>query len=372
MNNEKKFLELIKSLENDKKLFFAGILHSEKEFFDCVKKLQTYIPRIKDLKIKEKVENFVSSIINNKNYRITLETIDQKEKKQRDFELFKQKLEEKKELEKQQKIRRIQNITNAISNIKKSFREQDLEMAVDLWSEYEREIYECDHNFYNFVSQNADLLNCLLKKKIKKLVHFTNIKNLESILKIGLLPRKELEDKNISFNYTDSQRYEGRKDCTSLSIEYPNYKMLKFKKDQYNDIYAILVLNATSILLNKYKKYYLYINAANTNATYWLTLEELTKNRYFSEMFKSKVEDKKNIYERNEKLPSYITTHPQAEILFNGPISPSNILEVHFENSRDYDSFMNICNIDKSSLDIDFIVSDFYFKNREEIEGEER
>ena len=151
MNNEKKFLELIKSLENDKKLFFAGILHSEKEFFDCVKKLQTYIPRIKDLKIKEKVENFVSSIINNKNYRITLETIDQKEKKQRDFELFKQKLEEKKELEKQQKIRRIQNITNAISNIKKSFREQDLEMAVDLWSEYEREIYECDHNFYNFV-----------------------------------------------------------------------------------------------------------------------------------------------------------------------------------------------------------------------------
>jgi hypothetical protein len=148
--------------------------------------------------------------------------------------------------------------------------------------------------------------------------------------------------------------------------------MLKFKQDQYNDTYAILVLNATSILLNKYKKYYLYINAANTNAAYWLTLEELTKHRYFNEMFKSKVEDKKNIYERSEKLPNYITTHPQAEILLNGPIGPSNILEVHFENSKTYDLFMNICKIDKSSLGIDFIVSDFYFKNRDDVEWEER
>lgn len=372
MNNEKKFLELIKSLENDKKLFFAGILHSEKEFFDCVKKLQNYIPKIKDLKIKEKVENFVSSIINNKNYKITLETIEREEKKQKEYELFIQKLEEKKELEKQQKFERAQNIKGAISTIKNSFKKQDLETVIRLCIEYKNEIYEYDHNLYNFICENANLINCLYQRKIKKLIHFTSIRNLENILKLGLLPRKDLEDKNISFIYTDLQRYEGRKDCTSLSIEYPNYKMLKFKKDQYNDIYTILVLNATSILLNKYKKYYLYINAANTNATYWLTLEELTKNRYFSEMFKSKVEDKKNIYERNEKLPSYITTHPQAEILFNGPISPSNILEVHFENSRDYDSFMNICNIDKSSLDIDFIVSDFYFKNREEIEWEER
>ena len=33
---------------------------------------------------------------------------------------------------------------------------------------------------------------------------------------------------------------------------------------------------------------------------------------------------------------------------------------------------MNICKIDKLPLGIDFVVSDFYFKNRDEIEWEKR
>lgn len=39
MRNDKKFLELLQSLENDRYLFQNGILHSQKEFIDNIHRL---------------------------------------------------------------------------------------------------------------------------------------------------------------------------------------------------------------------------------------------------------------------------------------------------------------------------------------------
>ena len=76
MTNEKIFLELLNSLENDKNLFLSGILHTEVEFLNNIHKLQKYIPYIQDSHIKGSVDKFVKSVINNKNYSIIQKSIE--------------------------------------------------------------------------------------------------------------------------------------------------------------------------------------------------------------------------------------------------------------------------------------------------------
>ena len=210
-------------------------------------------------------------------------------------------------------------------------------------------------------------------RKIRKLVHFTNIDNLQNILKMGLLPRKILEEQNIDFVYSDENRLEGRKDCVCVSVEYPNTNMLYYKQNRYGYRYVVLVLNARKILLNDLKKYYVYINAASSRAIYWLRTDELTTLKYLKNMFSKKVQDSKYTYEREDKDPIFIPTNPQAEILVNGVVDVNDIIEVHFANSEDYDIFKNICNNDLFLDKTKFIVSNFYFnKDRNNVVWEQR
>lgn len=222
---------------------------------------------------------------------------------------------------------------------------------------------------FNSLSPKNKIAQFLKDRKIKKLVHFTNIENLASILKIGLLPRKTLEEQNINFVYSDESRIEGRKDCICLSVEYPNNKML-FKK--YNTIgeYVVLVLNAKPIILNDDKKYYLFINAASVPDS--LKSDKLTAPIYFKNMFQKQVG--KNKLDRDEKLPSFVPTCEQAEILLQGNVDINNIQEVHFRNEKDYNDFINSCK-DKELIETflpKFKINKYYFGKREDVEWEQR
>ena len=149
--------------------------------------------------------------------------------------------------------------------------------------------------------------------------------------------------------------------------------MLHYKK--YNSVnrYAMIVLDAESILSNDAKKYYVYINAANSNATYQLTSDKLTSPRYLKNMFLPSVSDAKYTYEREDTDPDFITTNPQAEILINGSIETKDILEVHFSNSDDFNLFKKSCTSEQILNEYKFLVSDFYFKeDRELVKWEER
>ena len=97
MANEKIFIELLNSLENDKSLFLSGILHTEIEFLNNIHKLQKYIPYIEDTHIRDKVDKFVNSIVNSKNYSIILEAIEEEKIRRKKQEIARQRqLEEEK------------------------------------------------------------------------------------------------------------------------------------------------------------------------------------------------------------------------------------------------------------------------------------
>lgn len=423
MKQQELFVELIKSLEKNKKLFLAGKLHSEEEFINNIHKLQKLLPRILNDELRRFVEVFVNSIIKSKNYKIYIEgekerTIKtQKQEAKRQEQLRKKRLEEERineQKRKENEIREIVNFINIainnndfekaielfqnnykniakynvdlysnilkrieiikqINSLKLAFNNYDLKKAIYLFENNFLDISIYDCKLYSKMCDKLDIMKCIEKRKIKKLIHFTSVSNLESILKKGLLSREMLEEKNIKFEYTDMQRYDGRKDCISLSIEYPNFKMLNFKKKQLGNDYAVIVLNAKSILLDDNKKYYLYVNAANSNATYWLEKEELAKSKYLDEMFKNKVVDKKCFYDRSERIPSYIPTNPQAEILYSGMIDCKNILEIHFATQDNYEKFINSCENADILNNVQFKIDNFYFKcNRKNIIWKER
>lgn len=369
MKNEKKFKELIDSLKNYRNLFFSGSLHNEKEFIEIVHKIQNYIPLVEDQHEKEYMTNFVNSIKKHKNYDIALRTIKQAEIRQKEYQEYEKERLRKIKEEKLARLQKGKELSDVVSNIKSSLENKNLNKVIELYEKYYSDLQTFKYDYFSFLRMNIQIIKCLNRRKIRKLIHFTNIENLESILNYGLLPRKILEDRNISFKFTDADRHDHRKDCTSLSIEYPNFKMLYLKKKQYNDNFIVIVLDAISILLNEYKKYYLYINAANKNAQYWLQKEELADPKYFDKMFMESVIDIK----RDCNIPDYITTDPQAEILYNGPISIKDILEIHFNDTESYNNFLKN-NYNKPILNnIRFINSNFYFKeNLENIEWEIR
>ena len=72
-----------------------------------------------------------------------------------------------------------------------------------------------------------DILNISFiidEKNIRFLTHYTNIANIENILKHGLMPISLLHNNNIKFYKNDSYRADYT-DAICLNIEFPNYKL---------------------------------------------------------------------------------------------------------------------------------------------------
>ena len=272
---------------------------------------------------------------------------------------------------------RQENIARINTEILDSIKERDYEKTLFLVKKYTRELMIDEFNFSSsslvYWSRKVQIIKTFLSRKIQKLLHFTNVDNLESILTYGLQTRENMDKNGIISKISDYDRNDKRLDCTSLSIEYPNYQMLNYKRScSPESVFCILVFDAHKILLGDTKKYYVNVNAANNNAAWWLEKEVLSESRYFEKMFAENILYKGKEYTRESIKVPFLTTHPQAEILLNGDIPVTDILEIHFANEQNYNHFSSVLK-DKSILSkFKFVVSDFYFKNRDDVKWEER
>ena len=89
------------------------------------------------------------------------------------------------------------------------------------------------------------------ERNITKLVHFTRIENLRRISIEGLLSREQLETRGQKFLFNDSDRVDGHKNGTCLSLNFPNYKMFysireekKKVEEVSNSQWVVLLLDA--------------------------------------------------------------------------------------------------------------------------------
>lgn len=121
------------------------------------------------------------------------------------------------------------------------------------------------------------------ERGIEHLVHFTDLSNLKSILRHGLMTRECLNKLNFDYNYNDEERIDGVENSISTSITSPNYKMFYpiRLKDENRD-WAIICINAEKVLTLECA--FCKTNAAS-NSVRFILIDYRKKYDAFREMF---------------------------------------------------------------------------------------
>ncbi len=166
-------------------------------------------------------------------------------------------------------------------------------------------------NQYAFAPKTgSDLTSSLRSRGIQRLLHFTLVDNLASIIKYGLLGRTELEQRQLNYIYTDNKRLDGNPNAICLSITSPNYKMFFSKRNSfsqlgYQDSDWVVILLKPEVLLNL-PAAFTFTNAADSRCRgQW---QRHSSREAFEAMFYD--EALRATLGLNPKQP----TNPQAEI----------------------------------------------------------
>ena len=180
----------------------------------------------------------------------------------------------------------------------------------------------------------------LERRRIKRLYHFTRIENLQSILTHGLLSVTEMSQKKITRFNNDHRRYDGKKNCISLSVEYPNSDNLRrFMDDREGSKWIVLAIDPEVIL--NHKCYFAEHNAASHSIA--TCLDDRMSPESFENMFAKEINvafsHGRRTIDRYPGSPSYWPTSLQAEILVDGKIDPEYITAIYFQDETDKDSY---------------------------------
>jgi len=183
------------------------------------------------------------------------------------------------------------------------------------------------------------------QKRIKKLVHFTKIDNIANILKHGLVPIKTLLEKGIRSSHNDYLRIESMHDCTSFSIEFPNYKLFKKFRVKYPKAnWAVIELKPDILLSRDNIAYFCYTNAAAKEIKEILSSKrkkELQTAEAFQKMFANPLETKEGKLNRDHRYDKNWPTDSQAEILISGIIDKKYIVRICFQSGDAKKQFVN-------------------------------
>ncbi|MDW2878161.1 MULTISPECIES: DarT ssDNA thymidine ADP-ribosyltransferase family protein [Bacillaceae] len=181
---------------------------------------------------------------------------------------------------------------------------------------------------------------------INYLVHFTKADNLESIFKNGLLPIKELQNKGINYNGNDEYRFDGCEDATSVSIQFPNYRMFYKYREQNREVDWVVLGLRKEILWQK-KCAFCVENAASSNIS-----SSSIAQRLGIEAFKKMYEEYPGKPSRQQlAIDKSLPTNPQAEVLVFDKIETSYIWGVAFLNQNLLNKYSNLIPVGvKSSI----------------------
>lgn len=223
--------------------------------------------------------------------------------------------------------------------------------------------------------QRKEITKILEKRKIKRLVHFTRIENLESILKNGFISRSILKERNLKFILNDPRRKDERVDCVCFTIEFPNFYLLnKFKRDCIDSRWCIIEVDAEVIINHYGKVYFCYQNASSSEIwfkkvcedySFENNLSEFSTPEAFKKMFQEKDYHKNRSAVKN--IRDYLPTSPQAEILLSHIITTDYIKRVNFKDMQDCEYFLSILSDKKCCDKFEFYENKELFTCRDDL-----
>lgn len=162
----------------------------------------------------------------------------------------------------------------------------------------------------------------LKERNIAKMVHFTKVDNLESILEYGIHSIESLKLLGVNYLPSDLYRLDGKLDKISTSISYPNYKMFYKKRMEDTSVDWVVITIKPKLIIDKLDSEFYSDNAARGGGCQGLAP---TTNEDLEGMFYTS--------NRSPYIPSSYTTNPQAEVLINNNISTKYFMNV--ESNKD-------------------------------------
>jgi hypothetical protein len=167
------------------------------------------------------------------------------------------------------------------------------------------------------------------KRGIRKLIHFTKLKNLESIYKYGILSRDQIEKEEIQVEFNDSWRRDAWLKTSSFSVTKKNSYLFNVFVERYktqeSDWFEILI--SPSILTER-KCIFCDHNAASRQFDIFReNPKTLSGPEVFESMFNDKV-FRTNGCDVRTNLSDDLTTSNQAEICIYGEIKKEYFLNL--------------------------------------------
>lgn len=217
-------------------------------------------------------------------------------------------------------------------------------------------------------NQESKIREIIKKRNIDYLVHFTKIENLNSILENGLVPVSLQPKNNIKSIHNDEQRIDSQLDCTSCSVEFPNYKLFyTFRDKKFPGTKWIMIVIDTDVLFSPDNiSYYCQMNAACIFPRV-LSVKELCMGSSLENMFCECITTRENkmVHRNTLQIGDNITTDPQAEILISDIISSRHIASICFQNQSDINEYVRK-NGDKLINKFDHQVVSGFFEARKD------
>jgi len=200
-----------------------------------------------------------------------------------------------------------------------------------------------------------EIINEARKRNITTLIHFTNEKNLKSIIENGILSKDTLDNRKMAYYYNDEYRFDNLSDTISLSVTFPNYKMFySLRKENVADDWVVILIDAEKVLSKPCA--FCYDNAANSGISV-IPLRQRMSLYAFHEMFSDDIFGCK----RTEMgLSENEATSPQAEILAFESIPIEAIKCIVFEKESIKEKYVSLL----KSVGIESTVCEHYYYPR--------
>lgn len=193
------------------------------------------------------------------------------------------------------------------------------------------------------------------ERGIKNLIHFTRAENLPSIFEYGICPRTDLHEEAI---VNDEYRFDNCEGAVCTTIEFPNYKMFyRLRMDNPEADWAVLVIRAAAMV--DFDCAFCEMNAGS-KLMYSMPLEDRMGSRALQNLFKDISDGRRRA---DLKIPDFLPTNPQAEVLVFDTIPVEYITRVVFEDITAKRKYKN-CIPD----DIQAVVDKEYFYPRMDYE----
>ena len=171
-------------------------------------------------------------------------------------------------------------------------------------------------------NNKLEIINILKNRNITKLIHFTDVRNMPSILEHGILPPKRLKEDGIEPHSNDPNRFDNQLEGISVSIMKRNQHVLKKFHNRDPRQWVEIEINPDVAVT----KNCLFYQTNASNGKYKDVNEEyLRSSKAFASIFDEQVITKGKTYKRDNKK-SYEPTDEQAEIIVRWKIPKRKIL----------------------------------------------